>query len=474
MSLSVGGLMSGLDTNSIIEQLLAIERRPILTLQQKEADYQLQLSTYANLQSELNNLKTSLEGLDSAEDFARFAPDPADTDFFSVTSDSNAHIGTYNITIHELAKEHKLASNGFGSTEHVGAGTLTIQVGAAAAFTVDVSATDTIQDVADAINATEGGINASVIFDGTDYFLSLSGTQTGEANVIKMTVDDTGDGNHTDAFGLSRLAFEKGVTENLNEFQEASDSRIDIDGVQDIQKDTNVLDDVISGVTITLKKAHDDPINDATTLSIKRDNNTIIAAVEAFISTYNGLIDFYQKNQVYDQDSGTAGPLLGDATANLIRNRLASLIKTPVAGSDVIRTFSDLGIAFDSNGKLELDTTILNEKLNNDPDDTAQFFTQTDAGAEGFALRMVNELKAMLQTSNGILSIRQDGIQKSIEDVQDDIEKVEYRVTASEERMRAQFTALEVLLSQYQATSDYLSQQLVSLQNMNSYIANKK
>nr|MDJ0914019.1 flagellar filament capping protein FliD [Desulfobacterales bacterium] len=268
--------------------------------------------------------------------------------------------------------------------------------------------------------------------------------------------------------------FEKGVTENLNEFQEASDSRIDIDGVQDIQKDTNTLDDVISGVTITLKKAHDDPINDTTTLSIKRDNNTIIAAVEAFISTYNGMIDFYQKNQVYDQDSGTAGPLLGDATANLIRNRLASLIKTPVAGSDVIRTFSDLGIAFDSNGKLELDTTILNEKLNNDPDDTAQFFTQTDAGAEGFALRMVNELEAMLQTSNGILSIRQDGIQKSIEDVQDDIEKVEYRVTASEERMRAQFTALEVLLSQYQATSDYLSQQLVSLQNMNSYIANKK
>jgi len=65
MSISVGGLMSGLDTNSIIDQLLALQQKPIIKLQQQEAAYQVELSAYGSLQSTLSSLKSAMENLDS-------------------------------------------------------------------------------------------------------------------------------------------------------------------------------------------------------------------------------------------------------------------------------------------------------------------------------------------------------------------------------------------------------------------------
>jgi flagellar hook-associated protein 2 len=85
----------------------------------------------------------------------------------------------------------------------------------------------------------------------------------------------------------------------------------------------------------------------------------------------------------------------------------------------------------------------------------------------------VDSLDRVLDSQSGLIATRQDGIQRSIDDITDQIERKEARVLASEERLRAQFNALELLLGEYQATGNYLTQQLEGLANLNKYIAEK-
>ncbi len=477
MSISVGGLMSGLDTESIISQLMEVEQYPIVQLQSKEAAYQLQLSTYGSLSGTLGSLSSAAAKLDNVNDFAKFTATSAGTDIFTVSADSDAATGSYSITVHQLAQVHKLTSNAFTKEEAVGEGTLTLQVGSGDEMTIDVAADDTIQDVADAINDAEGDVTAGVIFDGTNYFLTLTATDTGEDNKIHISVVEAGtaggDPENSDTTGLSRLVFEDGVTENMNETQTAQNAVIDVDGITNIERSTNTLEDVITGLTINLVSAHEDPTTESTALTVGRNTSAIVSAVDTFVSAYNSVVSFLDATQSYDADSGSAGTLLGDATAKLIQRRFSTLLNTELAGMDTISKLADLGITRDEDGKLEVSTATLTEQLENGFEDVVQFFSQDTTGSEGFAVRLIDEVDAMTNSVDGTITARQEGIQRRIEDIQTSVERIEVRVSATETRMRAQFNALELLLSEYQATGDYLTQQISSLQNLSTAISKK-
>ena len=90
MSISVGGLVSGLDTNSMIEQLLELERQPIVKLQQKEAAYQVELSAYGSLKGILGSLQSAVEDLYPVNNLTRFSAVSGDADLFTVSADENA------------------------------------------------------------------------------------------------------------------------------------------------------------------------------------------------------------------------------------------------------------------------------------------------------------------------------------------------------------------------------------------------
>ena len=471
MSISVGGLISGLDTNSIIDQLLALQQKPIVKLQQQEADYQVELSAYGSMQAVLDSLKSAMGGLDSVNDLTSFSATSGNTDLFSVSADENATAGSYDVTVQNLAKVHKLTSGAFTETEAVGGGTIHLRLGDAAAVDISVSATDTISDVAQAINDADAGVNAAVIFDGTSYFLTLTGEETGAANVIDLTVTDD-DGDNTNTENLSRLVYEAaGATKNLNNTQTAEDSMITVDGVSNISRDTNVIDDVIQGVTITLESA---PATDnEAVLTVNRNTSAIVSKINSFVSAYNEALDLFEAYQSYDQGTETAGVLLGDATTNSIRNSLENLITDTVPGVESFSRLTNLGIALNDEGRLEVDSSTLNSALDDHFDDVLQFFTQSTEGSEGFAVRMVDTLDAILDSTDGTLAARTDGIQDSIDGIEDQVERIEMRNLAWETRTRAQFNALELLLAGYQTTGNYLTQQVLGMQNLNNYISNR-
>jgi flagellar hook-associated protein 2 len=476
MTISVGGLMSGLDTNGIIDQMLEIQQRPILSLQKKEAEHQVRLSTYGTFKSVLSGIKTSLETLKTSSSLIRSTATSGDTDLFTAKSDETASAGNYSITVSQMADVHKLTSAAFTKDEAVGQGTIHLKIGTDAATDIDISATDTIQDVAKAINDADVGIKAAVIYDGTNYFLTLTGEETGADQVINLTVTEAGtapaDPENSDTTELSRLVYDADGTTNMTNTQSAADAILTVDGVADIQRSTNVIDDVIEGVTLTLVSAPDAPDN-ASTLSITRNTGAVTTAVSDFISKYNTFLDFIATEQSYDAATGEAGLLLGDATTNTIRNNLKNLITGTVSGDGSIDKLSDLGISFNSENRLEVDTEQLANILKTDFDEVVQFFSRDTEGSQGFAVKMADTLDAILDDTTGTLAARTQGIQSSISNLQDQAETLEMRNAMWEERTRAQFNSLELLLAQYQSTGDYLTQQITGLQNFNSYVANR-
>lgn len=482
MSISAGGLISGLDTNSIIDQLLTLQQKPIVKLQQQEANYQVELSAYGSMRGILDSLNSAMEGLDSVSNLTNFSATSGDTDFFSVSADGNATAGSYDVTVQQLAEAHKLTSGAFTEGELVGEGTIHIKVGTSDTVDIEVSATDTIDDVAQAMNDAEAGVQASVIFDGTNYFLSFAAEETGEDNVINLTVTDTGDSNSTDTNGLSRLVYDVSDPDpdnhitNLSNTQDAADSIITVDGVADIHRDTNVINDVIEGVTITLEDVHADlvgPPPDSTTLKVSRDMDAVVSKITSFVDAYNEALELFEAYQSYDQGTETAGVLLGDATTNSIRNSLENLVTGTVPDVESFSRLADLGIALNTEGRLEVDSSTLNNAFDDHFDDVLQFFTQSTEGSEGFAVRMVDTLDAALHSTTGTLAARTDGIQDSIDGIEDQVERIEMRNMAWETRTRAQFNALELLLADYQTTGNYLSQQIAGMQNLNNYVSNR-
>jgi len=469
MSISVGGLISGLDTNDMIDQMLKIQQQPIETLKLQNSAYEVDLSTYGSLQSSLSTLSAAMDGLNSEAALTSFSATSGDTDLFTVSAEDNAKTGNYSISVTQMAEAQKLTSPAFTQDESVGEGTLHLQIGEGNVTNISVAATDSLEDVAQSINAADAGVQAAVLFDGTSYFLTLAAEDTGSENTISLTATDTGDDDDSDTNGLSRLVYDADGTTNMVNTQDAADAIITVDGVANIHRQTNEIDDVIQGITINLKSAPESPDN-TTFLKVERNRANVVSSINAFVNAYNDVMTFIDEQQAFDASTEIGGVLQGDATTNSIRNRLKDMISGTVSGAGTYEKLADMGIELNGDGDLEVDSSALNNALDENFDDVISFFTQS-AGTQGFAVNMSASLDSFLDTTSGSLATRTSGIQKTMDNNEDKMENLDRQNMIWETRIRSQYNAMELLLAQYQTTGDYLTQQITGMQNLNSYIS---
>jgi flagellar hook-associated protein 2 len=226
-TLSSAGIGSGLDVNGIVSKLMAIERQPINQIDANTTAVQAEITAYGTLKGSLSSLQTAVQTLTSASTYAATKTSVADTTQLSATSDSTAAVGNHTVQVTQLATTEKLQSAPFASaTDSIGTGTLTFDFGTystdatsgATSFALNTnkksvsvtipSGSDSLNSIADAINAAKAGISATVLNDGTSNYLSFSPLDGGSANSLRISVQDA-DGNNSDASGLSRLAFDK-------------------------------------------------------------------------------------------------------------------------------------------------------------------------------------------------------------------------------------------------------------------------
>lgn len=470
-TVSSAGVGSGLDVESIVTKLVAIESQPITTLKTAESKLQTQLSEWGKVKSALSDLNDAAQSLTLPTTWSATTATSSDTSAVNVSTDSKAVAGSYSISVTALAAAQTLASAPqTAATNTLGAGTLHIQVGAwngdQSAFTaksgsatvdVTISATDTLNDIRDKINAASPNVKASVVTDTSGSRLVLRGT-TGVDNGFRVSVDD-GDGNNTDAAGLSALAYDPASSvASMTQTQAAANSAATINGLP-VSGTTNTLT-AIDGLTIQLSK-----LTSAVDVNVKQDTDAISKSINTFVTAYNALQGLLATDTKYDAGAKTAGPLQGDNTAVALQNQIRALMGGTSSASSVYSRLSDIGLAIQSDGTVKVDSTKLNSALGSNPAEVKKMFmTYGGSGAsasDGFAQRFRVYSDNLLGV-DGAVTTRTGGLQKSIDNNDKRQQQLQDQVDAYEKRIRAQYTALDAAMAQLNTQSSYVSQMITA------------
>jgi flagellar hook-associated protein 2 len=388
MALSSPGIGSGIDVNGIVTQLMSIERRPIDLLDRKEASFQSQLSALGSLRSGVAALQSATTGLANPARFQTRVVNSSDIAVLTGSATSRADGGTYNVAVTQLAQGQSVVAAGQASTTAaigggtattlrfdfgtISGGTLAAGVYTGASFTQDAnraSATVTIDatnnslsGIRDAINTAGIGVRATIVSDGsgTPFRLALQSTTTGATSNLRVTV--TGE-----AALSSLLGYDPAGTQNLVQTQAGQDALATVSGLQ-VSSTTNTLADVIEGVTLNLTKVG------SSTVTITRNTNEATQLVQGFVKTYNDLEKLLDDLSAADPTGRTRGPLSGDFAVRNVQTQLRAALGGAVTTSGGISTLSQVGVSFQKDGSLALDTTKLSAALSSDPDGVAEFF----------------------------------------------------------------------------------------------------
>ncbi|HEX7524568.1 MAG TPA: flagellar filament capping protein FliD, partial [Candidatus Deferrimicrobium sp.] len=346
---SVSGLTSGIDYNTMIDQIMKLERQPETRMQTQQAAYNKTISVYGDLSSKLAALKTAAEGLKTTTSFYARTASSSDATVFDATAASSAAAGNYSITVTALAQAHRVASSPVAaesSTVSVASGNFSFHVGAAGTMTtVAVDTTTTLANLRDAINAQNGDAEASIIYDGTGYRLALTSKTSGAVNAITVTEN------------VTSLGLPTGPVAGGTQLQAAQDAAFSIDTLS-MTRSTNTFSDAIGGVTITMKKGG------TSTLSVTTDTAAIQKKIEGFVSAYNDIVSLVSTNATYDTKTNIGGPLSGESTARDVMSRLQEILGSRVAGlPDGLRALSQIGIKTGNDGTLSIDSAVLSDKI---------------------------------------------------------------------------------------------------------------
>lgn len=447
MAISSPGLGSGLDVNSIVTQLMEVERQPLLRLDQQEARVQADISSYGALRGSLSQLQSSLSKLQDAETFQATGAVSSDTAILSVTSDTEAVNSSYSITVDRLAQKHKLGSAEFASSATFGGNVddeLMVIVGSES-FSVDLSTAKTLTEIQQAINtdSNKTGVTAGLINgDSGMQTLVLTSAATGLDKRVQLSFGGTLDSN---TFNFSML--NRDADNVLLATENELDASLTIDGVT-VTRGDNTISDVVDGVTLKLRKAGQ------ANVSISPDSSVAQKALAEFVQAYNLL-----KNQ-------TATLSNTSSSASVLRNvdaLMRGILNNGVTGVGDYSYLSQLGVTTNSEtGILQFDSAVLSTALEQSRDSVIGFFSDAD---NGFANKVDSLLEGFLQTGGTI-----DGIINSannrVSSIERSRESMERRMETIELRYLKQFGALDTLMASMSTTSEFLSTQLEALSNL--------
>ena len=470
--LSSQGIGSGLDVNSLVSKLMAVERLPITALDTKTTAIQAQISSYGTLKSTLATLQDTAYTLSQASLYNSTTASSSDSTVFTASTSSTAQAGSHSVAVTSLASAQRLQSTGFASSAtSIGTGSLTFEFGTwtGTSFannpdkitkTVTIaSGQDSVQGIANAVNAAKIGVTATVINDGSNSYLTFAPADSGTANALKISVSGDADGINTDTTGLSQLAYDKAGPANMTQSAAAADAVLFVDGIK-VTKSLNTITDAISGVTLNLLNLS--PSATTQSLTVSRDNSGVQPAVEGFVKAYNDAATMLADLLSYNPATKTAGSLQSEGTVRSIQNQLRSAMTNLVTGlPGGLSSLSDIGVSFQRDGSLKLDSVKLQSALKDPLKDVGALFVGS-GGVEGYGTRINNLFKSMFATS-GLFATRTAGLNTSVADIAKRKAVLESRMTGIEARYRAQFTALDTLMASMTTTSTFLTQQLASL-----------
>lgn len=456
--ISFGGLASGLDTQSIIRQLLAVESRPIALLEAKKKNFQAKKSLYGQLEGSLDKLFESAKGLRLASSFLDFKVKTSDDDkHLTASAASNAAAGKHDIIVEQLAQARTRTTSGSDNSDTArhGAGLLRFDFtdGRSSAF-VNIPDSQgepsSLDNIASSINAAEIGIQASVVNTGIGdkpYKLVLTSTEPGTKNEFTVSTD-------TASGPLIDLANELTNDNSIPALQ----AKLKINGVP-AERSSNSISDLIAGVTVDLAAVH--ATGEKTTITITPNAEETGKKVKAFVDAYNEVVDFISNQQklIKNEDSATnrdtdddndirTNPLFGESSLRTIRSTLRSLVGSSVDGNEAFALLSQVGIDSDRDGKLTFNQGEFEEAVTKDPEAVRNIFTNE---TNGIANSIYDAIDEWTDSIDGLLAASTQGIDRNVTDINRQISRAEEKLDAYEFALTQKYANLEITMGRLQA-----------------------
>ncbi len=437
MAISFGGLSSKIDTESIITQLVGIERLPIDQMATQKTQIASARDSLSSFLSKLSALRTAADKLATPTDFKAFKAKSSDSAIVATVTGS-ASAGAFDVDVKVLAREQRNHSAQFlSATTGLGqAGSIQIQVGAAAAANVTVDANDSLSAVATKINASGARVSASVLYDGSKYRLVVRGLDSGAANAFTIT-------DPSSALGLGTPA---------STIKTALDSEIEIDGVT-IKRPTNQIVGVIPGVTLALtRETGADPAR----VSVDSDPSEVKANIDAFVSAYNGAMSAARLTAGFGSIKAANALLSGDGTIRDAVTRVGRALGSPVAGATgLYRSLSSVGLTSERDGSLKFSASKFDAALLADPSSVEKLFVGVN-GAKGAMGTLSAALTALTTGEKAGLNARVAAFEKDITRLDERAVRLESQASAMEESLRKRFTAMEQAVARYKSMGSAL------------------
>ena len=451
MTITFSGLATGLDTNSIVSELMSLERQPLMRMEADKTWLNNRLDAYRIFDTKLNNFLASVKDLGATNDFHPSTINVAESGLFTASGTTDALPGSsYQIEVMALAQVQKNVTTGFSDRgiNQFGNGTLSITVDGIPQNIAVSPGHGSLEGIMTAINNGGIGISATIINDGTanPYRLVLTGADS--ATTFSVDVSNLSNGDLLTP-----------ANEPLMMTQAATRAHIKVDNI-DIYSDNNTISQAIPGITLNLLKAEP---GTRTAMNVKLDEQVIKEQIQAFVNGYNDTVAFVTSQSVINGSEG--GILAGDSGLNSVKRHLQDMLTTRVNNSGSFNYLSQLGLETQRDGTLKINDKVLDSALQENLDDVeAMLVGQTTA--PGVATRFKEYLESLTSSVDGFFAGRKENTYSNLKRIDNRIAQTEVRLDHKENAMRARFAALEQLISGMNAQSSFLGQQMDMLNNM--------
>ena len=418
---------NNIDFSQVLNALMSQERIPVTQLTTQQTALNNQKTFYAQFASKLASLESAVAGLTSANAFDGRSATVSDTTAASVQVGGTTPRGTYSVAVSSLARAQVTGTSSTHSdhdtTIVASAGTLTIG-GVAVTLTGDV----TLDGLADAINSTAGiGVSASVVQNGGNFQLTLTGQSTGLASSFAIT---------------NGLSGGSGVAFSATNAQDASNAEGTVNGIA-FSTSSNTIEGVIPQSTLQLSKtaAPSNPI----VVTITGDRSSVKELINKVRLAYNDVVAFIDDQQLAAKEKNPASigrdPLVRD-----LRSQLARVLNTERTVPGVFTAISQVGLGFTRTGQLEFNEAAFDAALDRDATGVQNLFRGSGAATGAFAA--LSATIATYTSAGGLLPTAQTRLNDQVLRIGERIDDMELRLAARREALQREFTAADLAIKQ--------------------------
>ena len=439
---------SGVDTKTLAQSLVNAEKLPQQNIIQVKIDKcNATISGDGALLASLGTLNAAFSALQNKLDLDAVSIATTDTASFIAKSTGGADTGFHRIYVNAVAAAQRSTQpEGFGfadgntsisSTDF----NLTITSTGKEPTSVAISAGDSASAVVNKINkAVALGVTAKLVNTGsgdTPYQIVLTSTASGTTN------------------GFSVVS-ENPVLKFDNVLTLPTDATLTVDGIT-LTRSTNDISDAINGVTLSIFAAA--PVGSETYVQVSRDTMQVKNKITSLVSAYNDLQKTLMTVSALDStDSTIGGSLANNSIVRVVRDQIQRLMmgnsSTP---GTAVKAFRDMGVTIQANGMMAADDTRLQTALDKNYADAVQSLsgnidnqssvTVVSRGLAGDAVKILTALiDTNPSTGKGAIAAQIMGAKEKITAYNDDMKKLETRMSMLLERYTQQFTAMDTLL----------------------------